>query len=419
MEDLFTKFDPAPEDVPDLESSACPELNQVHNPTKSLEDSDNAALLFANLRKDVPGLAISDFPRAFLIQVKKSEAKKAGLVGANQKTYQVFTMPVLWAKSKAAWPYFKECFTVKPPAGLREPWVKPGGWVDPDRYETKPLKNWDYGELAAKCAPGKEPSEYDLPNPRLYWPDGTQAYVNEPWWPHWIRGEFKRMIVDLWKDALPLKHSTRANRLFACFDYHKNRGGNASAFVEYVQELCLIPPPSFDPILVRRMKDWWEKEDSERVFNSLMNPRNVLRTDQQDKVQSNVLDKALDERLTVRQKPRPAASANPAQHVIARVHAYRFLKGDKEADINPSNDSAVAKSYGWVSSSSGRAIRNLYNRFTQRSNSKAERIGHPSKQKAKEHMINAIKLLKVDTDAVKMARTEFDELVRQLGEDQG
>jgi hypothetical protein len=34
-------------------------------------------------------------------------------------------------------------------------------------------------------------------------------------------------------------------------------------------------------------------------------------------------------------------------------------------------------------------------------------------------MINAIKLLKVDTDAVKMARTEFDELVRQLGEDQG
>lgn len=259
MDDLIVKWHPKPEDVPYLEGSTCPDHGtRLENPRR--EDSERAALLFTTLRKEVPGLAISDFPRAFLIQVNTSNAVKAGWVRRGEKRFQVFTMRAELAHTKAAWPYFKENFCEKPPIEIDDPFVKPGGWVDPKLYNVEPLKSLDYAALVAECAPGKEPSEYDLPNPRLYWPDGTLAYVQEPWWPHWIRGEFKRMVVDLFMDPKPLLFATREPRLFALLDYHKKNGGNPSAFVEYVRELTVQPPPTFSPYMVDRMAYWVAKQ---------------------------------------------------------------------------------------------------------------------------------------------------------------
>ena len=257
--DLFAELNPSPGDVPHLENHSCPKLVRITTPQR--KDAASAALLFENLRKDVPGLAISDFPRAFLIQVKvRQVAIDAGWRGSDEKTYQVFTMRAAQAHTKAVWPHMKVNFTEKPPVDLSDPYVKPGGWVDPDHYETNELQKWNYEDVVAKCAPGKEPSEYDLPNPRLYWLDGTQAYLNEPWWPHWIRGEFKRMVVDLFMDPKPLLFNTREPRLYKFLDHHKENGGNQPAFVEYVRELTVQPPPTFNSYLVDRMAYWVAKQ---------------------------------------------------------------------------------------------------------------------------------------------------------------
>lgn len=266
FDDLVREFEPKPEDVPWLEELSCPRTTNL--PTyfsKSAKDADNAALLFANVRKDVPGLAISDFPRAFLVRRKIPEHHvKAGLIRADARQFQVFTMPALWANRKAVWSYIKASLTEKPPYVLADPYVRPNGWVDPDYFDTAPFKKWDYPRLAEKCAPGKQPSEHDLPNPRLYWLDGTLAYVQEPWWPHWIRGEFKRMVVDLFMDPKPLRFMTREPRLFAFLDHHKNNGGNPPAFVEYVRELTVQPPPSFSAYMVDRMA-YWVTQQSKRT----------------------------------------------------------------------------------------------------------------------------------------------------------
>lgn len=257
--DLFAELNPSPGDVPYLEDHSCPKLVRISNPQR--KDSASAALLFENLRKGVPGLAISDFPRAFLIQVKVPQAAiDRGLKGSNEKTYQVFTMRAAQAHTKAVWPYIKVNFTEKPPVDLPDPYIKPGGWVDPDHYETNELQKWSYEDVVARCASGKEPSEYDLPNPRLYWLDGTQAYLNEPWWPHWIRGEFKRMVVDLFVDPKPLHFMQREPRLFAFLDHHKKHGGNPSAFAEYVRELTITPPATFNAYLVDRLAYWVKKQ---------------------------------------------------------------------------------------------------------------------------------------------------------------
>lgn len=256
--DHIPEFEPKPQDVPWLEELSCPKT--IYLPkyfSKSAKDADHAALLFANLRKDVPGLAISDFPRAFLVQRKIPEHQvKAGVIRADARQYQVFTMPALWANRKAVWPYIGKLLTEKPPVDLTDQYDKPIGWVDPGYFVTTPFKKWDYLRVAEKCAPGKDPSEYDLPNPRLYWLDGTLAYLQEPWWPHWIRGEFKRMAVDLFMDPKPLRFMTREPRLFAFLDHHKSNGGNPPAFVEYVRELTVQPPSNFSAYMVDRMAYW-------------------------------------------------------------------------------------------------------------------------------------------------------------------
>jgi len=310
------------------------------------------------LRDQVPGLSVRPFPQVFMVKVYD------------------------WANGREGWiPAF-----VIPSEYILEGWkvdCRAGELlVNKNLLRAEVGEGWSYEAVLDKLGiAGIKADLFDMPNPRAYWLDGEKAVHS---WHRsisigpWIRAAFQKRLLELWNNDQHI--NDRNERLTDFLNHHRDKGGSSDRFKTYIGDLIAAPLKGFDALLWARLSAW------------LIGPMTKGHTPKEN---------------------------TPSQQVIARVHAYRFQTGDKSADINTMNANELAKTYGWSSPSSGRALRNLYNRFTQRMNAKAERIGHPSSAKAKGHMLETLKLLDDNPNAKNLADSEFAELIEKLGEDVG
>jgi hypothetical protein len=190
-----------------------------------------------NVVNNIPGLAVSPFPCMFMVRIPKGHGNPRALPGGDWEA--LGAIPIEVAGDRSKW----DAFT----------FVRLNDVFDYSDFG----EGWSYAAVAQAVAPDVEPHAWDIPNPRIYWPNGTVAYMQRndrfPVGP-WLQQLFKGALVNLWGDAT--MSNKRTDTLWAFLDHHRTRGGAPERFIEYVESLVLKPPTEFDAVLLERMRTW-------------------------------------------------------------------------------------------------------------------------------------------------------------------
>lgn len=191
------------------------------------------------LQDQVPGLAISHYPQVFMLQIPRffvDEGQEPGW------------LPVYFVDTEA----------------ILEGWTKDedfrGEVLCYSKFDETPLKNWSYSAAAKNCdAAISPPDPKDLPNPRVYWLDGTLAIGwndQKPIGP-WLLHLFQEHIRCVWSDGRITNH--RATIVTNFLDHHRDKGGNPEKFIAHIGDLIAAPPKGFDALLVAKLKAWCQR----------------------------------------------------------------------------------------------------------------------------------------------------------------
>ena len=320
---------------------------------KSDENARRASQQWEAVRDlQIPGFAVSPFPHAFLIRRPKeystafviddqeriTKREEGDWVAVGMVNWHLVTDEAKWGDIKV---YVNDVFD-------HAPFNEPGF----------------YGRIARQIEQSSAPHGWDMPNPRVYWPDGTLAYIARndryPISP-WLAKLFSIAIHSIWTDAR--RSAVKREAVNAFLDHHFERGGSPGKLVEHVEELIESVPHGFDGGLIFHLKAW------------VVRARSMLNG---------------------RQDQPTATKSLSSLMALALVHAYRIEADDDEAGIHDDTAQTIAEAAGFTAKSSGKTLLRHYRRYA---------FGMPANKRAERTM---------EGDRPGDVRKRFDEVVASL-----
>lgn len=205
---------------------------------------------------------------------------------------------------------------------------------------------------------------------------------------NWYLWQFRCEIVRRWESHL-LNPDMRSRLLSKYLNHHAASTSQEAAFLSIVE------------------KQFFDKE-----------PRAPL--DIMERIKKGELDTIVPEQLKVeirawldmkRLQDKQTNEVVVDLKRLALCHAFRYLTGDKDADITHKNCQELAINEGSTSNEGGKQLLKHFSKYTQRLNSKTERLQDGKSHTVKKRYINVIADLLKYENAAAMATNEGKEIV--------